>query len=98
MDTGRWTIIRHEAPERRRPSCPQQRRRVLARCVCGLEKVVWTDDIVAGRSTGCDSHRCKARWEVACDFRKRLDAWLHETGRLELKEMREQLAGLGAGE
>lgn len=64
---GRWTVIRLATPEPR-DGC--MRARVLCRCVCGHEQMVWLGDIQRGRSVGCRFASCRHRWEATRALRK----------------------------
>lgn len=46
------------------------------RCVCGVERIVWLEDLEQGRSTGCESRRCSARFLASQDMRSMLTHWL----------------------
>lgn len=107
--TCRWTIVRKLSPMPRRASDPTRNRpRAHVRCVCGFERVLWLEEITQGRSSGCNSHRCRARFEAARDveamlgsrfvaahkLHDRLARWLSESGRRDRLEMREALEGL----
>lgn len=77
MDTGRWTIVARATPRVRRPSDPQKlRARVHVRCVCGVERTVWLDDVQQARSTGCESRRCLARYLASRDMREALASFI----------------------
>lgn len=58
---GRWCIVREAAPEMR-AGRKGSITRVLARCCCGDERVVWWEDLRAHRSTGCHRGRCRNAW------------------------------------
>jgi hypothetical protein len=75
MMDGRWTIVRDVAPATR--DLNRRRRRVLARCFCGRECIIWLDDIQQGRSHGCRSRRCQALFEASCAVRVALSEWAH---------------------
>lgn len=74
MTQGRWTIVARVARGQRRPG-EAMREKVLVRCVCGLERIVWLQDMQTGRTTGCDSRACAARYLVADDIRHALSDW-----------------------
>lgn len=108
MTSCRWTIVRNLPSVPRRVSDPgRHRRRARVRCVCGHERVIWLDDLHSGRSSGCNSHRCSARYEIALELERelgprfaaahklhdRLARWLTESGRRDRLEMREALEG-----
>lgn len=76
MQTGRWTILARATPLRRRPSVPAIRARVHVRCVCGVERIIWLEDLESGRSRGCESRRCAARFLASADIREMLDGWV----------------------
>jgi len=85
QSTGqRWTILARVARARRRPSQPDLRERVRCRCVCGIERIVWLEDVTAGRSTGCSSRTCRARFAASAGVRDMLSRWA--TGELEALE------------
>ena len=106
MTACRWTIVCNLPPTPRRPSRQHDRQRARVRCVCGLECVIWLEDLHGGRSSGCNSHRCRARYEIAIELERelgsrfatahklhdRLARWLSESGRRDRLEMREALA------
>lgn len=48
------------------------RARVLCRCVCGHEQIVWVGDIQRGRSNGCRFAACRHRHEAARALRMTL--------------------------
>jgi hypothetical protein len=84
MDAGRWTIVSRATPQPRRPSQPYLRARVHVRCVCSLESVVWLEDIEQGRSGGCRSRSCHARFLASRTMRALLTRWIaDERGALE---------------
>lgn len=64
----RWTVL-GEAPPKSDGRC--MRRRVRVRCVCGRERSAFERDLRDGRSTGCESHRCREVWRVAEHMRAR---------------------------
>ncbi len=74
MTPGRWTIVARTARAQRRPG-EALRERVRVRCVCGYERDVWLQDLQTGRSTGCDSRLCAARYLAADDIRAALAGW-----------------------
>ena len=76
LPAGRWTIIARAVPLRRRPSVPAIRARVHVRCVCGVERIIWLEDLESGRSRGCESRRCAARFLASADIRAMLDGWI----------------------
>ena len=76
MDAGRWTILARATPQPRRRSPPHLRARVHVRCVCGLAHTVWLEDIEQGRSTGCSSRRCFARYQASHDLRAALTRFI----------------------
>ncbi|MCA9530490.1 MAG: hypothetical protein KC543_10165 [Myxococcales bacterium] len=39
------------------------RRRARVECVCGEVQAVFVEDLVAGRTTGCMSARCRHQWQ-----------------------------------
>lgn len=90
---SRWTVLRNTAPAKRRPSESNVRERVLCRCVCGCEQIVWMEDLKTERSKGCSSTLCRSRWEAANVARvamnAALDRWLVEAAQAE----RLQVAG-----
>ena len=75
MTPGRWTIVSRAEPRPRRAH-GWQRARVHVRCVCGVERTVWLEDLEAGKSTGCVSRRCAARYHASEDVRLMLTVWL----------------------
>lgn len=72
----RWTVVARAPSRVRRLSAPRVRARVFVRCVCGVERVLWLEDIQSGHSTGCESRWCAARYVAALDARKMLDSWV----------------------
>lgn len=79
----RWTIVARCARAQRRPG-EAMRERVQVRCVCGLERVVWLQELQMGRTTGCYSRICAARYLAAEDIRNALRGWSdHELATLE---------------
>ncbi len=76
MQTGRWTIVARAVPLRRRPSVPAIRARVHVRCVCGIERIIWLEDLESGRSRGCESRRCAARFLASADIKEMLEGWI----------------------
>lgn len=70
---GRWTVLRYAAPAMRRESDHGNRRRVYCRCVCGREEVLWVQDLLAGRTTGCKSIKCRARNDAVAAVTRLLD-------------------------
>lgn len=64
---GRWTVVRRATPELR-DGC--MRPRVVCRCVCGWEQIVWVGDIQRGRSTGCRFASCRHRVEARTALRR----------------------------
>lgn len=71
---GRWTIVARTGRAQRRPG-EALRERVRVRCVCAYERVIWLQDLQTGRSTGCDSRLCAARYLAADDIRTALSGW-----------------------
>lgn len=72
MQTGRWTILARATPRRRRPSQRDLRARVHVRCVCGIERIVYLEDLEQERTSGCDSRLCHARFLAVQDLRAKL--------------------------
>lgn len=72
---GRWTITGNASPERRGRAL---RQRFRVRCSCGEERTLFSDDLLYNRSTGCESPRCKARWQAAEYSKPRLRVLLME--------------------
>lgn len=68
---GRWTVLRLATPELRDGD---MRSRVLCRCVCGWEQMVWLGDIQRGRSLGCKHAACRHRYDAAQALRRALPA------------------------
>lgn len=63
----RWLVVRHATPAQRNVGRPLWQARVVVRCVCGTQRIVWEWDLVHGRSRGCPSAACRrvsARSEV----------------------------------
>lgn len=60
---GRWEVVRRAAPAQRYRE-PGTRARVLVRCVCGLEQLVFVCDLQSRKTRGCTSLRCRMRWET----------------------------------
>lgn len=71
----RWTILARASRARRRPSQPDLRDRVRVRCVCGVERIAWLEDVTSNRSTGCSSRTCRARFAASAGVRDLLSAW-----------------------
>ena len=61
---GRWTVIRRATPFEPPSRRPKTRARVLARCVCGAEKLLMARDLTSGRAGGCASVACMHDWAV----------------------------------
>lgn len=76
LPAGRWTVLARAVPLRRRPSVPAIRARVHVRCVCGTERIIWLEDLESGRSRGCESRRCAARFLASADIREMLTGWV----------------------
>lgn len=76
MHAGRWTIVARLPSRTRRPSEYTLRARVRVHCVCGIERDVWLEDVESGRSTGCESRRCAARYHASHDIREMLTGWI----------------------
>lgn len=74
MTPGRWTIVARAGRAQRRPG-EAARQRVRVRCVCGYERDVWLQDLQTGRSTGCDSRICAARFMAVEEVRATLSSW-----------------------
>lgn len=70
---GRWTVVAPAAPARQRPSSPKLRPRTKVRCVCGVVRVVWTEDLERSRTTGCESRKCAVRHQVVQELASTLD-------------------------
>lgn len=64
---GRWTVVRRATPEQRGDS---MRARVLCRCVCGIENVVWVGDLQRERSLGCKYASCRHRHAAETALRR----------------------------
>jgi hypothetical protein len=75
--TSRWTPIARLQSQIRRPSEHTLRGRLRMRCVCGIERDVWLEDVESGRSTGCESRRCAARYHASLDIREMLAGWIN---------------------
>lgn len=76
MDAGRWTIVSRAKSLPRRPGRPCLRARVHVRCVCNHESTVWLEDIEQGRSGGCRSRSCHARFLASRNMRALLTGWI----------------------
>ncbi len=61
---GRWTVVSYASPGRRSGDT-YLRPRVLVRCVCRAERLAFEVDLKRGRTLGCRSARCRARWEAS---------------------------------
>lgn len=63
----RWTVVRHASPEKRevRPGHLVYQRRVVVRCVCGVERALFERQVTLGRSTGCASATCRRAYDGA---------------------------------
>lgn len=83
---GRWTVVRRATPELR-DGC--MRPRVVTRCVCGWEQIVWVGDIQRRRSLGCRFAACRHREIARQALRRHLPAQTVEQ-LLELAAQREQ--------
>lgn len=55
---GRWKVERY-APPAHRAGDAYMRPRVLVRCACGHEQLVFEVDLKRGRTGGCRSSRCR---------------------------------------
>lgn len=73
---GRWTVVRASSPAKESANDEGVRSRVLTRCVCGHEKVSSCRTLLRGKSTGCKSKTCAARWAASNELKVRLDTWL----------------------
>jgi hypothetical protein len=73
---GRWTVIRASSPAKESANDEGLRSCVLTRCVCGHEKVSSCRTLQRGKSTGCKSKTCAARWAASNELKARLDTWL----------------------
>lgn len=89
LATGRWTVVARAAPMQRRPSMPALRARVHVQCVCGVERIIWLEDLESGRSRGCESRRCAARFLASQDVRVMLDSWVAKDRAAMLRAMAE---------
>lgn len=69
----RYTYLRASTPGTRRGGA---RARALVQCSCGAEKSVYFEDLK--RTHGCRSKDCRSRWDAACAFRSRLEAFLED--------------------
>jgi len=87
----RWRVIREVTPAKRYPSSRQRNRRLLVRCTCGVERVVFECDMLAGRTHGCRSDKCRAAWQAVEAIRKKLRTWVRAP---ELKPMGEVASAL----
>lgn len=56
------------------------RARVLVRCVCGYERLVFVSDLRSSKTSGCRSRDCLTRWQAARMFRAHLDDFLAGAG------------------
>ncbi len=72
---NRWTIVARLEPQRRRACETYERQRVRVRCVCGIERDVFLQELQTGRTWGCDSRLCAARYLVSADLRAELERW-----------------------
>lgn len=79
-------MLKRVAPAQRY-SEPGLRSRVHVRCVCGHEQDVFESDLRSGKTGGCKTGACSARWHAAeqlraefrdmvTDMRTRLEAML----------------------
>lgn len=73
---GRYTVIRLVHAARRRSSDSGVRARCEVRCTCGVNAVVWYQDLAASPTIGCRSQRCLQRWHMSMSLRRDFDAWL----------------------
>lgn len=60
---GRWTVVGH-APAKQVGGENYRRACVYVECVCGVRQRALEGDLKRGRSSGCRSSRCRARWEA----------------------------------
>lgn len=67
---SRWTVLRMTTPGTR---SGRTRARYLCRCSCGAEQAVFHEDLAGGRSGGCKSTECRARFEAVQAIRPKLD-------------------------
>lgn len=72
----RWRVLREVAAEKRTPSSIQRHRRLFVRCSCGHEQVVFECDILAGRTHGCKSDKCRSAWQAVEGIRRKLRTWV----------------------
>lgn len=79
---GRWTVQRRAQPMKRRVSDNGARQRVVARCVCGAERVTWLEDLFQGRSNGCRSMRCRIRHAAVSELDPVIDRSMGGDARL----------------
>ncbi len=67
----RWTVLGPASPGHRRGG---SRARLKCRCSCGDERLVFVEDLTAGRSRGCPSARCRADFNAATLSQRTLEA------------------------
>lgn len=72
---GRWTVVRPSGFE---VQSGARRARCVVRCVCGYERVAFEYMVKGGRTTGCPSTKCRARFEAAQELGPELHALLDE--------------------
>lgn len=64
---ARWTVIRRATPEQRDGD---MRARVVCKCACGWEQIVWVGDLQRKRSLGCRFAACRHRYASAQRLRR----------------------------
>lgn len=67
---GRWTVVRRASPARRSSAEAYDRARVVVHCVCGRERYAFEVDLHTGRTQGCSSSKCAAKWEAVQGIRE----------------------------
>jgi hypothetical protein len=86
---GRWTVLKLAAPLKRAQSDTGMQSRAVTRCVCGHEQVSWLKDLELGRSAGCRSLKCRARYEALGELDGAIDRLL--AGNTSMRQMAARL-------
>ena len=88
----RWRVLGEASPAlRHHTGRLYMRKRVRVRCVCGHEQVVFECDILAGRTHGCKSDKCRSAWQAVEGIRRKLRTWVRAP---ELRPMGDAVAVL----
>lgn len=95
---NRWTIVQRLEPQRRRACEAYERQRVRVRCVCGVERDVFLQELQTGRTWGCDSRVCAARYIASSDVRAELERWARDERTLLEQAAERATSSLGKGE